>query len=121
MAFLHVELDPKLSGLKPQIEHASDSLEEIIGQTAALNSISWSLEDETKQAPGSRPRVRLRMKDRFSGELDTFFAPEEFEDSEHLWWRLNDFWGKVLQQGTKASLRRLDEILEGFGQEQDSV
>jgi hypothetical protein len=98
--------------LKSRAERATESLVEVLGQSAGGVEACW----DTVHDSNGRTLLRLRIKD-FSGDATAMFAPDEMDSASHLGRRLYSLWGDLLQQRSKLYLAELHETVENLSEE----
>jgi hypothetical protein len=105
---MRINIDPTI-GEKGRwadgIRRANHILERVIGQSSGPEIAAWTLSQDERK----RPLLLLRLSDS-SSFVEGKFDPEELEDGEQLWFRLNRLWGDLLQVQSHKQLQRLLEL-----------
>lgn len=86
---------------------ATSLLKDILGASADLVQVNWSLAFEAGPN-GPRPVAQLELSDPFAGSKSATFASSEFDQLLHLRFRLYDIWGDLLQKRSQQNLEQLE-------------
>ena len=84
------------------VQHATERLEEVLGQSTGLVSAEWDRSEDEK----GRTLYTLRLND-FTGEVVARFAPDELRSSAQTDFRIYRLWGDLLQARNQKQLESL--------------
>ena len=98
-----MRLDPTLG---PAVNEADNLLGAIAGSSALSLTTDWRLQQDSK----SRKTICVTVTDP-SGSVNAQFAPEELTRPYHLYTRLYQLWGDLLQVRVDRQMQLVNDLL----------
>ncbi len=95
------------TGLRNQVESATNLLDEVLGTSRELVSVDWDLGEDGD----GRPVLTLKLSD-FTGTVTGTFATDELAKTQHMKGRLFKLWGDLLQIRNTKLLENITGVKE---------